>query len=439
MAEVIIMPKLGFNMDEGQLIKWSKKVGDKVSKGEVLFEINTDKTNMPVEAVSDGVLLKTTINEGDVVKVFTPIAIVGEEGEDAEAILNDYLVENGLEVAEAKIEEKSISDKPEALAEDINYGDVKLTPKAKKYIKDEEIDIDSLKAVKGTGYKGGITAKDIKVSPLARKIADKAGIDLQSISGSGVNDKIMKTDVERNIAASLVGTVEKKILKETPYQGVRRIIGERLSESKFASPHVYFTDSIDTTNLTDFRKSLNELAEEKTSVTDLLVLAASKALQKYPDMNIALMNETVVTYKSTNIGVAVAGNNGLIVPVVKNVQEKSLTNISQETKSLIAKAKDGQLIPQEYSEGTFTISNLGMFGIENFSAIINPPESAILAVSSVRKKAVVVEIDGEDKVEIRPMMNIQLSVDHRVIDGLLAAQFVGYLKNLLENPIKILM
>lgn len=439
MAEVIIMPKLGFNMSEGQLIKWAKSVGDKVSKGDVLFEINTDKTNMPVEATSDGVLLKTTINEGDVVDVFTPIAVVGVEGEDPEKILNDYLIENDIELEEVEVKEEPVSDDSEILSEDISYGDIKLTPKAKKHIKDEELDIDSIAQIKGTGYEGGITAKDIKASPLARKIADKKGLDLKDVSGSGVDDKIMKADVERAIASSVTGSVEKQIFKETPYEGVRMIIGERLSGSKFDSPHVYFSDSVDTTNLMDFRKSLNELAEEKISVTDLLVLAASKALGKYPDINISLVDNNIVAYKSTNIGVAVAGDNGLIVPVIKNVQEKSLETISKETKSLIPRAQNGELMPEEYTGGTFTISNLGMFGIESFTAIINPPESAILAVSSVRKKPVVVEVEGEDKIEIRPMMNIQLSVDHRVIDGLLAAEFVGCLKNLLENPVKILM
>jgi len=444
MADVIIMPKLGFNMDEGQLIKWCKKIGEKVTKGEELFEINTDKTNITVDATTDGVLLKTLVEEGDVVKVFTPIAVVGQEGEDPDEALKKHNEENQIlsndEKVDKELKENLKESSSEPTIDEKKLNDIKLTPKAKKLIKDEGFDIESIKAIKGTGYDGGITAKDIKASPLARKIAEKANIDLATVAGTGVNNKIMKADVENAMAMlKTSGTGEMKILKEVPYQGVRKIIGDRLSESKINSPHVYFTEAVDTTSLTNFRKELNEISEEKVSVTDLFVLAASKALQKYPDINVSLVGEKIVVYKSTNIGVAVAGNNGLVVPVVKNVQEKSLTEISKETKDLISRAKEGKLLPEEYSGGTFTISNLGMFGIDNFTAIINPPESAILSISSIKKKVVVIEEDGEDKMVIRPMMNIQLSVDHRVIDGLLAAQFVGYMKELLENPMKILL
>jgi pyruvate dehydrogenase E2 component (dihydrolipoamide acetyltransferase) len=184
---------------------------------------------------------------------------------------------------------------------------------------------------------------------------------------------------------------------------------------------------------------MNEVSERKITVSDILVYAASKALTKFPGINSSLVDGKIETYKSTNVGVAVAGDNGLIVPVIKNVQGKSLTKISEENRDLVDRAKEGKLKPEEYSGGTFSISNLGMFGIGNFTAIINPPESAILAVSSVRKTAVVVTENDEDKIVIRPMMNVQLTVDHRLIDGLLAAQFVAYLKELLENPLKILI
>lgn len=220
---------------------------------------------------------------------------------------------------------------------------------------------------------------------------------------------------------------------------MRKIIGDKLAESKFTAPHLYFTDAVDTTNMTDFRKSLNAVSDRKITVSDLLVYAAGKALQKYPQVNSSLVDGQIICYKSANVGVAVAGTNGLIVPVIKNVQEKSLTQVSEENRDLVDRAKEGRLNPEEYSGGTFSISNLGMFGIDNFTAIINPPEAAILSISSVKKVPVVIEEDGEDKIVIRPMMNIQLSVDHRLIDGLLAAQFVGYMKELLENPLKILM
>ena len=446
MAEVICMPKLGFNMDEGQLVRWCKAVGEEVKKGEVLFEINTDKTTMPVEATGDGVLLKTMLGENEYADVFTPIAVVGAAGEDPDAVLAAYGDgAEGESAPAAPAEEENVE--PVATATEaapaVNVKDLKLTPKAKKLVKDEGIDPASLKEIKGTGFRGGITAKDIKASPLARKLAEKSGVDLASVAGTGVNGKIMKADVEKAAsaapAAAPAENPDKKILSSVPYKGVRKIIGDKLAESKFTAPHLYFTDAVDTTNMTAFRKQMNEVSDRKITVSDILVYAASKALQKFPGINSSLVDGNIVTYKSTNIGVAVAGDNGLIVPVIKNVQEKTLTAISEENRDLVDRAKEGHLKPEEYSGGTFSISNLGMFGIGNFTAIINPPEAAILSISSVRKTPVVIEEDGEDKIEIRPMMNIQLSVDHRLIDGLLASQFVEYMKELLENPLKILL
>ena len=432
MAEVICMPKLGFNMDEGQLVRWCKAVGEEVKKGEVLFEINTDKTTMPVEATGDGVLLKTMLGENEYADVFTPIAVVGAAGEDADAALAAYGegAEGGSAPATPAEEENAalVATAAEA-APAVDVKDLKLTPKAKKLVKDEGIDPASL--------------KDIKASPLARKLAEKSGVDLATVAGTGINGKIMKADVEKAAsaapAAAPAENPDKKILSSVPYKGVRKIIGDKLAESKFTAPHLYFTDAVDTTNMTAFRKQMNEVSDRKITVSDILVYAASKALQKFPGINSSLVDGNIVTYKSTNIGVAVAGDNGLIVPVIKNVQEKTLTAISEENRDLVDRAKEGHLKPEEYSGGTFSISNLGMFGIGNFTAIINPPEAAILSISSVRKTPVVIEEDGEDKIVIRPMMNIQLSVDHRLIDGLLASQFVEYMKELLENPLKILL
>lgn len=439
MAEVICMPKLGFNMDEGELVRWCKQVGEEVKKGEVLFEINTDKTTMPVEATCDGVLLKTMMEENTFADVFTPIAVIGQPGEDADAVL----AQTDNKSSEITQDEETIA--PAQPSVDIlkDMKELKLTPKAKKMVKDESIELESIKNIKGTGYQGGITAKDIKASPLAKKLAEKTGMDLSTVTGTGAAGKIMKEDVEKAAPAATanvpIQTSDKSILSTVPYKGIRKIIGDKLAESKFTAPHLYFTDAVDTTNMTTFRKQMNEVSERKITVSDLLVYAAAKALQKFPGINSSLSEGNIITYESINIGVAVAGDNGLIVPVIKNVQEKSLTKISEENRSLVDKAKKGSLIPEEYSGGTFSISNLGMFGIGNFTAIINPPESAILSISSVRKTPVVVEEDGADKIVARPMMNIQISVDHRLIDGLLAAQFVQYMKELLENPMKILL
>lgn len=234
--------------------------------------------------------------------------------------------------------------------------------------------------------------------------------------------------------------MDRQVEKTVPYGGVRKIIGDRLSESKFTAPHLYFTDSVDMTEFFAFRKLLNEKSDRKIAASDLMIKAASQALIKFPEMNAALEGDTIIYYKSTNIGMAVAGENGLVVPVVKNAQDKTLSRIAEETRDLVERGQSGRLKPEEYSGGTFSLSNLGMFGIGNFTAIINPPEAAILSVSSVRKTPVVVtDAEGEDTIAIRPMMNIQLSVDHRIIDGLLASRFVEYYKELLENPIKILL
>jgi len=475
MAEVIIMPKLGFNMDEGELVEWKKKEGESVKAGEVLFEINTDKTTMPVEATADATVLKLLISEGDTVDVFTPIAVLGNPGEDPNQALaafggeisqpataEDQPVElpTDLGVAEVKpIDFGSVSATTPTASVDIK--DLKLTPKAKKLIAERGLDLNAIAQLKGTGFEGGITAADInsanicaekteqmhneqapsnvKASPLAAKMADDMGVDMTRVTGTGVGGKVMSEDVQR-VAAHISDVPNKKIAKVTPYKGIRKVIGEKLAASMFTAPHIFFTESVDTTNLTAFRKQLNENTDVKIAVSDLLTMAACKALKKYPELNASLIDGEIVQYESINVGTAVAADSGLIVPVVKNVQNKSLTDVAIESKDLVSRAKAGKLDLDDYSDGTFSISNLGPFGIENFTAIINAPESAILAVSAIKKTAVVVaDEEGNDSIAIKPIMKIQLSADHRLIDGLLAAQFTVYMKQLLENPMQILM
>lgn len=445
MAKVIIMPKLGFTQDEGSLVAWHKQIGESVKKGEPFFDVHTDKSVVTIDAAENGTLLKIVVEPETTVPVFTPIAVIGDPSEDADAALKAHVMDVAPDAAvkadfDDDAEETAKEEAPAQQETDIKS--LKLTPKAKALIKKDGYDVNSVAKIQGTGFEGGITAKDIKASPLAKKIADEMNVPLESVSGSGAQGKVMKKDV---LAAATQkkenkGTEDKQILEKIPYSGVRKIIGDRLSQSKFTAPHLYFTDSIDTTNLTAFRKMLNEKSEQKIAFSDLMVKAVSKALVKFPNVNASLVDNEIVVYKSANIGSAVAGDNGLIVPVIKNAQDKTLTQIAQESRDLVERAKTGRLKPEEYSGGTFSISNLGMFGIENFTAIINPPEAAILSVSSIRKKAVVVTNEaGEDEICIRPMMNIQLTVDHRIIDGLLASQFVEYVKELLEEPLKILI
>ena len=436
MAKVIVMPKLGYAQDEGAVSRWYKNVGDAMAVGEHFFEAQTDKSLVDVDATFAGTLLKVMVEPMDTVPVFTPIAVVGEPGEDPDAALAEF---TGSAPAKKDPDAPAAQPAAAAPAEAKSEEKLKLTPRARKYVKENNIDMAAVSQITGTGFEGGITERDIKASPLARRVAEQLHVDLSQVAGTGVGGKIMKEDVEKQAAAAK-SSEEKRILSSVPYAGVRKIIGDRLSESKFTAPHLYFTDAVDTTELASMRHKINESGDVKIAMSDLLTMAASRALQKFPGINVALENDQIVTYESTNIGVAVAGKNGLVVPVIKNVQDKTLRAVSAESRELIERAKDGRLSPAEYSDGTFTISNLGMFGIGNFTAIINPPESAILSISSVRKSAVVLtDEDGNDTIAIRPMMNIQLSVDHRVIDGLLASQFLEYYKYLLENPLQILM
>ncbi len=461
MAEIIVMPKLGFNQEEGELVKWHRQVGNPIRKGDLLFETNTDKTTMPVEAARDGILLKILVAEGEVVPVFTPIAVIGNAGEDADAALSAAATgPDTRQKPDAHANEGAAPAQAPA-GEDLKA--FRLSPRAQKLARERRIAPARLARITGTGFQGGITERDIllsgvlekaaepqnRSSPLARKVAEEHGIDLASVTGTGIAGKIMRADVEQAMispgvpeAFSIPSSVPAgpKVLRAAPYSGLRKIIGDRLSRSLFTAPHLYFTENVDMGECMAFRQRINELPGNETAMSDVLIKAVSKALQNYPDLNASLQDGTIVTYQSVNIGMAVAGEKGLIVPVIRETQEKSLGTIASETRDLVERAKSGTLAPEEYSGGTFTISNLGMFGVENFTAIINPPEAAILAVSSIRKRAVAtLDEHGEDAIAIRSMMSIQLSVDHRLVDGLLAVRFLTCLKELLEHPLLIVL
>ena len=474
MAEIIIMPKLGFNMNEGKLVQWYKSEGEEITKGEPLFSVETDKTNMDIEATSDGVVKKLLIEEGDQIPVTLPIAVIGSADEDVSAAVADakaQLAAGGADVSDAD-EALAVAEQAEAPAEvkapaaapKTADGVIKITPRARRVAAENDLAIEDL-AIEGTGWQGGICEKDIleylasnkvKATPVAAAMAKAEGIDLADIKGSGVNGKIMKEDVEKVIAAAkkAVAAAEdqapagageitpdgKEIGEKVPYAGVRKVIGDRLAESKFTAPHLYFTQKVNMEDVLALRKKVNEVQDKKTSVTDFIAKAVIMTLKKYPEMNSSLVGETIERYKSINLGIAVASPTGLIVPNIKNSQDMSVVEISKASTPLFDKARAGKLAVDEYAGGTFTISNLGMFGIENFTAIINPPEVGILSISSTKDEPfVVTKEDGSKEIQIKPMMNIQLTVDHRIIDGLLAAQFVTNVKNLLENPISLMV
>ncbi len=456
MAELIIMPKLGFNMDEGTLVKWYKSIGDDVSKGEALFSIETDKTVIDIESTANGILLRTYINENETIAVTLPIGIIGNANEDIDEIEKKALdqldgKEDKVSIQETENEEK-ISSAP-SIPTKKEESILKLTPRARKYAVDNQIDTNSLD-IQGSGFENGITESDLiaysvdhstknktKITPLAKNIMNIENVEIDDIKGSGANGKITKNDILANRSKEKESSSsEKEILTTIPYKGVRKIIGERLAESKFTAPHVYFTQEVILDELQQLRKKVNETQSKKTSVTDFILKAVVKTLIKYPDVNTSLIDGNIETYKSVNIGMAVAAPGGLIVPNVKSAEQKSLIEISEKATELITKAREGKLTIDEYTGGTFTVSNLGMFGIENFTAIINPPEAAILAVSAVKDKPVVVtDINGQKNIEIKSIMNITLTVDHRLIDGLLAAEFVTEVKRVLENPLEIII
>lgn len=474
MAEIIIMPKLGFNMNEGKLVQWYKSEGEEITKGEPLFSVETDKTNMDIEATSDGVVKKLLIEEGDQIPVTLPIAVIGSADEDVSAAVADakaQLAAGGADVsnvdeaaAVAEQAEAPAETKTPAAAPKTADGLIKITPRARRVAAENDLAVEDL-TIEGTGWQGGICEKDIleylasnkvKATPVAAAMAKAEGIDLADIRGTGVNGKVMKEDVEKVIAAAkkAVAAAEdqapagageitpdgKEIGEKVPYAGVRKVIGDRLAESKFTAPHLYFTQKVNMEDVLALRKKVNEVQDKKTSVTDFIAKAVIMTLKKYPEMNSSLVGETIERYKSINLGIAVASPTGLIVPNIKNSQDMSVVEISKASTPLFDKARAGKLAVDEYAGGTFTISNLGMFGIENFTAIINPPEVGILSISSTKDEPfVVTKEDGTKEIQIKPMMNIQLTVDHRIIDGLLAAQFVTNVKNLLENPISLMV
>lgn len=408
MAKEVIMPKLGLTMEEGVINKWLVKEGDRVEKGDPLFEVATDKVNMEVESPASGVVLKILYPEGATVPITEVVAYIGEAGEE---------IPTPAKKAET----------PQVAAE----------PVQEKVVEEE-------------------VAKEerVKASPLARKLAREYGIDLATLKGTGPGGRIVKEDVERArkaleeerkkapVTEKVVERVEaeKEIPGEiVPLSRMRRIIAERMQESVRTKPHFFIFQEVLAEELVRMRERLLPLVEKQTglrvSYTDILVKMVAKALERYPLLNASFTDTGIVFHEDINIGVAVALEEGLIVPVVKEVQKKSIAQITVALHDLVERAKAGKLTPEDISGGTFTISNLGMFGVDAFTAIINPPESAILACGAIKKRPV---FDGKDIIPLS-VMELVLSCDHRIIDGAVAAQFMQFLKTLLEEPFALMV
>lgn len=412
MAEVINMPKMSDTMTEGVIVSWLKNVGDDIKPGDILAEVETDKATMELENFVKGTLLHIGIPAGGSVPVDALIAIVGQKGEDISALLNG---QNTPAAAPTQKEEVKTSETPAGI------------PHTET----------SEPATVGSD-------KRIKASPLAKSLAKEKGIDLSIISGSGDNGRIVKKDIEnfnpteslKPVAnVSLPTVIGQESYTEVAVSQMRKVIARRLSESKHTAPHFYLTMSINMDKTIAARKQMNEYSDVKISVNDIIIKAVSLALRKNPHANSSWLGDKIRYNNHINIGVAVAIEDGLIVPVVKFADTKSLAHISAEVKQLAEKAKNKKLQPNEFEGNTFTISNLGMFGIDEFTAIINPPDACILAVGA--SKETVIAENGQMK--IANIMKVTLSCDHRVVDGAVGSAFLGTLKDLLENPVKMLV
>lgn len=425
MADYIVMPKLGFDMREAELVSWLKEIGDNVEKGEIVAEIESDKATLELEAQATGVLLKKLYDEGAIVAVGDNIAIVGEEGEDVSGM-------NGGGAAAAQAEEEAVEE-PAA--------ETKAPAKPETPSPDGETRAPST----GDEFPGGV-----KATPVARRVADEHDVDLKRVSGSGPGGRIRKADVEAYLEEGPAerAPAARPAVEPTPVttgpetteietSRLRKAIARRMIESKTTVPHFYVTSAIDMDAALALRKQVNAMLpdEEKVTVNDLIVKAAALTLRDFPNLNASYNGDTIVQHNNINVGTAVAIEGGLTTVVQQNTDSSTLSKIAADHKAMIARAREGKVRPDDVQGGTFTVSNLGAFDVENFVAIINPPEAAILAVGTANKEPVV--RDGE--ITVAAIMRATISADHRVTDGAEAARFMQMFKEYLEEPMRLLI
>ena len=454
------MPKLGVDMQEGEIIEWKKQEGDVVNEGDILLEIMSDKTNMELEAEDSGVLLKITRQAGETVPVTKVIGYIGAEGE----VVADNVASAPAAEPAPKVEEVATVEAPVVATQAPvvhEGGKVRATPKARKVARELGIDLTQ---VPGTGAKGRVHADDVenfkgaqpKATPLARKIAADLGIDLASVSGTGFGGEITKEDilaisapaqVKEAAAAPVVEAKPEKVLPEgvevIPMSAMRKAISKGMTHSYLTAPTFTLNYDVDMTNLMALRKQVLDPIMNKTGMkvtfTDLIGLAVVRTLMKeeHRYLNASLIDDAqnIELHKFVNLGIAVGLDDGLIVPVVHGADKMSLSEFVVASKDVIKKAQAGKLKAAEMSGSTFSITNLGMFGTKSFNPIINQPNSAILGVSATIQTPVVV--DGE--VVVRPIMGLCLTIDHRIVDGMNGAKFMVDLKHLIENPMELLI
>lgn len=417
MAEVIRMPRMSDTMEEGNILVWHKKVGDTIKVGDVLAEVETDKATMDLESFYDGTLLYIGVASG-IIAVNAILAVIGGKEEDYKAALSAEGAATTEAVAEkeAPVENSTSTTSSEPIVPS-----------------------------------GAGSDAHVKASPLAKVIAKEAGLDIQKMTGSGDQGRIIKRDVEAALQSKPSPVVQQatpvksaplsiisdsgSAYEDKPLSQMRKAIARRLGESKFSAPHFYVTMAIDMTKAVSARTAMNAIAPSKLSFNDLVLKACAMALRKHPAINSSWTGDAIRQNHQIHIGVAVAVAEGLLVPVVRHADIKTLTQINAEVQYLAARAKDKKLQPEEMQGNTFTISNLGMFGVDEFTAIINPPDACILAVGGISEQAVV----RDGKIEIGHIMKVTLSCDHRVVDGATGAQFLQSLKSLLEEPVRMLV
>lgn len=422
MAEIVKMPKLSDTMTEGVVAKWHKKVGDSVAAGDLLADIETDKATMEFESFEDGVLLHIGVQEGGAAPVDSVLAVLGKKGEDIKALLAE--AEKAVETTPAPEPEPTSATKETVAASATAAPARPAAPAAPTP--------PHLPTAPPRSTDNG----KLKASPLAKKLASEKGINIALVQGSGEDGRIVKRDIENFSGNALLSNytgVERAT--DEPVSQMRKTIARRLAESKFSAPHFYLTIEIDMDAAIAARSSINAaITPNKVSFNDLVLKATAHALKRHPNVNSSWYGDVIRRNEHVHIGVAVAVEDGLLVPVVRFADGKSLTQIGAEVKVAAQKARDKQLQPEDWEGNTFTISNLGMFGIEEFTAIINPPDACILAVGGISEKPVV----KDGNIVPGNRMKVTLSCDHRVVDGATGSAFLQTLKNYLENPVVFL-
>jgi len=430
MATEVQLPALSPTMTEGKIVKWLKKEGDSISSGEAIAEVETDKSNLEVEAFDDGVLLKILVPEGETGKVGAPIAVIGQKGE--------------------KVEASAAPAKPAAAPAPAPAAPTPAARPAPKPAPAGPAQVVPIRRAEEAPAPSEDNGR-LRASPLAKRMAREEGLDLAGVQGSGPSGRIVKRDVEAAIgqagpaavakapataprpapvAVPMFGRREPDVI---PISGMRKVISQRMAEVKPGVPHFYVTVDIDMEEAVKVREQA-KAAEVKISINDLIVKASALALRRQPKVNVSLQGDRILQFHTADVGIAVAIEDGLITPVIRDADQKSLGTIGAESRELAERARRKALKPEEYSGGSITVSNLGMFGVDSFIAVINPPQASIVAVGAVAEKAVV----RDGKVVARKMMSATFSGDHRIVDGALGAQYLQELKALLEQPTKLL-